>query len=604
MKKRENTRGGIDPLKITALFLFLFVGPLIIFKPAYDYTVVKNLTGWLFCILLSVVFLFQKKNFVFEIRNFAVFLAFAFWVLLLALNARYGTGAARALEDYLLYFLIFTFAMNIRLSRGETYLWLASGFIATLTALFNFLGPRRYVVSTFGNPNFYAGHIMMLMAVAFSFLFVKESDRKEKYFLTAFIVFAFLSILATRSRAAAFGSVFGIATVAFLLYGRGSLLKKWSGYAVILIAGLAGYTRIAHWIATNIRMYIWKGTLRMISAKPFTGWGPGNFPFIYPYYRIREYFLQLTKTPVTIQSHNEYLQLLAETGIVGLALFLGLIVIIIFGVLKKINLNDSPLTQSPPPSSSPLKGEESRKKTQKKDTSNWEGIFIRGCIGAMAAVLVDNIFSTNLRNPSTAMYFWFLAGTCAGYAGKKEINFKASKYLWYAAAFAAFVMFVFTSFYRITPDIYLKRGIWAKEAHRLNEAISNYHIVCSINPHNYEAFYKMAFAYGESGRLKESEKIYLYINKNIFPHFAETDKNLGTVYLRLGDYRKALYYYKWAEWLNPYDIDVLCGTASMYIMFYNDPRQAVGYLDRVLTIDPKNGYANTVLALLKKEGKI
>lgn len=590
-----------DPLKFSALFLFLFVGPLIIFKPAYDYTLVKNITGFLFCLFLSGSFLFQKKNFTFEIKSFVVFLLFAFWILFLSFIAPFGRGSARILEDYLLYFLIFLFAMNLCLTKGGMYIWLSSGFIAGVTALFNYIGPRKYIVSTFGNPNFYAGHIMMLLVVAFSLLFVRENDKKEKCFLVIFILLVFLSILGTRSRAAIFGSVFGIATVLFLVYSRGFFLKKWGGYLVILIALLSGYTRIAHWIATDIRMYIWRGTLRMIGAKPITGWGPGNFPFIYPYYRVREYFLQTTATPVTIHAHNEYLQLLAEIGIVGLLLFLGLIGIIIYKVLKKY-----PTTSTSP---LPSGGREQKKvqgkgKTREPEQTRWESIFIRGCIGAVSAVLVDNIFSTNLRNPSTAMYFWFLIGTCAGYAEKKEIHFNASKFLWYTAGIVSFGMCVFTSYYRIMPDVYLKRGIWAKEAHNMDKAIDNYRVVCSVNPHHYEAFYKMAFAYGESGRLKEAEKIYLEINRYIFPHFAKTDANLGTVYLRLGDYQKALLYYKWADWLNPYDIDVLCGIASIYLMFYDAPQQAVGYLNRVLTIDPKNDYANRVLELLKKEGKI
>jgi tetratricopeptide (TPR) repeat protein len=297
--------------------------------------------------------------------------------------------------------------------------------------------------------------------------------------------------------------------------------------------------------------------------------------------------------------HNEYLQVWAEAGIVGLALFLGLVLVIIWSGTRKYSAT---LTQSPPPSSSPLKGEELGK--VRGNEGRWEGIFIMGCAAAITAVLVDNLFSTNLRNPSTAMYFWFLAGTCAGYAAKSKIRFNAARLLWYAAGGAAFIMCVFTSFYRIMPEIYLKRGIWARESGRMKDAIENYRVVCSVNPHNYEAFYKMAFAYGESGKLEEAKTIYLTINRYIFPHFAKTDTNLGTVYLRQGDFRKALYHYKWADWLNPYDIDVLCGTASIYLMFYNDVEQAVGYLNRVLTIDPENGYANGVLKMLKEEGKL
>jgi tetratricopeptide (TPR) repeat protein len=125
-----------------------------------------------------------------------------------------------------------------------------------------------------------------------------------------------------------------------------------------------------------------------------------------------------------------------------------------------------------------------------------------------------------------------------------------------------------------------------------------------MNAHNHEAWYKLAFAYGESNKLEEAREIYLKINKYIFPHFAKTDGNLGTIYLREGNPEKALYYYKWAEWLNPYDKDILCSIASIYLMFYNDAPKAVPYLNKVLTFDPENGYANRIINLLKAEGKI
>jgi O-antigen ligase len=654
MKKgRENKIDGYKLGITTAIFLFLFVGPLITFKPAYDYTIVKNIIGYLFCLVLSAVFIVQKKKFEFEMKNLLFFTVFALWTLFSSLTAPFGAGAAKEMENYILYFLIFLFAMNITLKKSDVYIWLSSGAIASLIALFNFLGPRKYVVSTFGNPNFFAGHLMMLIAIALSILFMKI-DRKERYLLILFLVISSVSVISTRSRAAISASIFGAATVMFLVHYRGLFIKKWGGYIVFFLAVILSYPRIHHWIMTDIRFYIWRGALNLIGEKPFTGWGLGNFVFFYPYYRIREYFLQDAATPVTTQVHNEYLHICSDTGIIGLLLFLGVLVIVIVNALRKSSWY-SPLTLILSPKGRGEKKEiispkgrgkkrdcfvasllamtrggnlamtrggdlamtrgntrndkgqgkgNDRKVGGKTEGEKWEDIFIKGCIAGIVAVLVDNVFSTNLRNPSTAMYFWFLLGLCAGYVRIKETDFQVSRVFWYAAGTVAFIMCVFTSFYRIMPQVYLKKGIWARESSNMREAIDNYQVVCSVNPHNYEAFYKMAFAYGGAGRLQEAKKVYLTINKYIFPHFAKTDANLGTVYLREGDIQNALYYYRWAEWFNPYDIDVLCGSASIYLTLYNNIPEAVTYLNRVLTIDPKNGYANRVMGLLKKEGKI
>ncbi|MCM8776657.1 MAG: O-antigen ligase family protein [Candidatus Omnitrophica bacterium] len=577
MKKQRKTRAR-DIYKIyksVALFIFLFIGPLILFKPAYDYTTIKNITGYLLCILISAIFVINKKEFTIEKRTFIIFSGFAIWLLVSCFISPFGYGAAQALENYILYFLIFLVALNIKLDRKDIYLWVSAGFIASVIALGNFIGPRRYVVSTFGNPNFFAGHILMIFPLACALYLAGDNKKIERNLLLTCAILFFLSILATKSRAAILASVFSIATLIFLSYKRKEI-KKYSGYIVFFITAVFLSQRFYQWFITNIRWYIWRGAFKMIKLKPITGWGLGNFPFFYPYYRIREYFLQVESTPVTTQVHNEYLHIWVETGLMGLLLFLGLVLIIIISVRHK-----------------------------REESEKFDEMCIKGCIAGISAVLIDNIFSTNLRNPSTAMYFWFLLGVSTGYIKNKvEFRLNISRTLWYTIGITGFVMCVFTFYYRIVPDIYFKRGVWAREDGNLKKAIDNYSVVCILNPYNYEAWYKLAFAYGESGQLNKAEAIYLKINNYIFPHYAKTDYNLGVIYMRKGEYNKALSYYRWAEWFNPYDIDVLCTMASINIMFLNNIPEAVAYLDRVLTIAPENEYANRVKKMLKTEGKI
>ncbi|MGB9677721.1 MAG: tetratricopeptide repeat protein, partial [Candidatus Ratteibacteria bacterium] len=296
-----------------------------------------------------------------------------------------------------------------------------------------------------------------------------------------------------------------------------------------------------------------------------------NFIFFYPYFRVREYFLQPESTPVTNHPHNEYLEIWSEMGIIGLLLFLAFIFSFIIGAIKNNKSSRGMLS---------------------------------GIIGAIISVLLDNIFSTNLRNPSTSMYFWFLLGITSKYMKMNKIEYKYSKYFWYFIFSISLIMSIFHSYYRILPQIYYKNGIAAKDSGNFEEAIENYLIVCKLNPYNYECWYKLAYVYGMIGNYKKGEEIYLYINRELFPHFAKTDANLGTVYLKLGEIEKAFKYYKDAEFFNPYDEDVLCSIASIYLVYYNNIEKAVDYLQRVLKINPKNIYANRTLTLLKKEGKI
>jgi O-antigen ligase len=544
-------------------------------KSAYDYTLIKNLTGFLFCLFISFYFLLKKKEF--ELSKF-IYLPIIFftYILISCFYAPFKFEAGRNLENFLLYFLIFLVSSNLEIDKKIFYIWIVAGMIASVVGIFQFYGPRHYAISTFGNPNFFAGHIIMVLCLSFSNVLNWDFSKREKYsdFLKLLdilcLIFGFWALTVSKSRAALMALIIGISVVWYVNYREEKTFIKYFFILLCFFILAILSPKIIFWYKTNIRNYLWTGTWRMILKKPVFGWGFGNFIFFYPYFRVKEYFRQPESTPVTNHPHNEYLEIWSELGIVGLLLFLIFIFTIIIGGLKNKNSK----------------------------------IFLPGIIGGIISVLCDNIFSTNLRNPSTSMYFWFLLGLTFKYTKLEKIDFKFSKYIWYLIFSVSLIMVIFHSYLRIYPQIYYKNGVVAKEEGDYQEAIENYLIACKLNPYNYECWYKLAYAYGMVGDYKKAEEIYLNINKYIFPHFAKTDANLGTVYLKLGDIEKAFKYYKIAEWFNPYDEDVLCSIASIYLVYYNNIEKAVEYLKRVLKINPENIYANRTIALLKKEGKI
>ena len=580
-----------------SLFILLFVGPLILFKPAYDYTLIKNVAGYLFCLFLSIYFIFKNKEFTFSPLSIYPFLLFSVWILIRSFTAPFKYGASKSLEIFLLYMMIFLLSLNTEIEKRWIYFWIFSGLIAEMIGIFQYLSPKHYPISTFGNPNFFAGHFLMVIFISLALLFQKKFIKGEKEFLIFFLITGTYSLLITKSRAAIFAYLASLSLFNFLKFRERKGIVKWLGFILFSLLLISLSPTIKKWINTNIRIYIWKGTWGLISSRIITGWGFGNFIFFYPYYRVREYFLKPESTPVTDHAHCEYLEIWAETGIIGLILFL----VFIFSILYQ-------------------------SKNFKEKQKSFLFSLCPGIICGIVAVLSDNIFSTNLRNPSTSMFFWFLLGIAGGNFSKKKYISSHSKLLWLTISIVSFIMVVFTSFYRILPEIYLKKGIIAKnigkemkkaslilrkkgrikeskeymeEASRyFREAEKFYKMGCKINPFNYVLHYKLAYVYGELNEFRKALKIYIYINKYLFPHFAKTDANLGTVYLALGDYKKAIYYYRWAEWFNPYDKDVLCSMASIYIIFYHRIDKAKQYLKRVLTIDPKNRYANRTLKLL------
>jgi len=70
-----------------------------------------------------------------------------------------------------------------------------------------------------------------------------------------------------------------------------------------------------------VRLTIDRDCLRMWREKPLLGWGLGTFPVVYPQFRsfFTDFFVN--------QAHNDYLQLLTETGLAGFAIAIWFLVL-------------------------------------------------------------------------------------------------------------------------------------------------------------------------------------------------------------------------------------------------------------------------------------
>jgi O-antigen ligase len=75
------------------------------------------------------------------------------------------------------------------------------------------------------------------------------------------------------------------------------------------------------------RADIWIGTLKLIIAHPF-GIGPGAFSYIYPSFRIHSdrFFVEA--------AHSDFLQIFAETGVIGFGLFSWFVILLFSETLK------------------------------------------------------------------------------------------------------------------------------------------------------------------------------------------------------------------------------------------------------------------------------
>ncbi len=107
-------------------------------------------------------------------------------------------------------------------------------------------------------------------------------------------------------------AVFLAVMIGFLIWIGGNELTR-------RMASIQSETRQE--LTGGVRLTIDRDCLRMWREKPFLGWGLGTFPIVYPQFR------SFYTTFFVNQAHNDYLQLLVETGLAGFAIALWFLVL-------------------------------------------------------------------------------------------------------------------------------------------------------------------------------------------------------------------------------------------------------------------------------------
>jgi len=121
------------------------------------------------------------------------------------------------------------------------------------------------------------------------------------------------------------------------------------------------------------RGWIWRDTIALIRENWVTGVGLGAFPTAYPIYSERN------GTLIVNQSHNDYLQVVADCGIVGALAAIGFIVLVFRDILRGLRHHDK-----------------------------MRAATALGCGGGVFAMLVHSLFDFNLQLPSNALLFLVL----------------------------------------------------------------------------------------------------------------------------------------------------------------------------------------------------
>ncbi|ENX4857065.1 O-antigen ligase family protein [Vibrio parahaemolyticus] len=197
----------------------------------------------------------------------------------------------------------------------------------------------RSIGSVLGDPNDLALVLMFPLAFTVSQLMEKRSPTLLRLFalITCFILF--FAVIQTQSRGGLLGSLSVFAYFAFKHIKSKTLVLVLGAVAAIALYAFAGISGRESGGAAEDgidasamgRLYAWEAAFKMALHHPFTGVGLDNFYFNY-------YFYSPHWDGINHAVHSTWFGVLAETGFVGLAVFITLIVSLIRTSLKSISL--------------------------------------------------------------------------------------------------------------------------------------------------------------------------------------------------------------------------------------------------------------------------
>jgi putative inorganic carbon (hco3(-)) transporter len=265
------------------------------------------------------------------------------------------------------------------------------------------LSKTTRVYSYLGNPNLLAGYLLPAVALSAVAIFAWQSWLTKALALTMLIVNGACLVL-TFSRGGWIGLVACVFALLALLYFWFSVhmptfWRKWSLW--LILGGLAGVLLIAILFvepvrerffsifadrndsSNNFRRNVWTAVFEMIKDYPLTGIGPGHNAFnkIYPLYQLPRY--------TALSAYSIFLEIAVETGLIGLASFLWLLVITFnTGMLQLRRLRGS---------------------------NSAEGFWIIGAIAAIIGTLAHNTVDTVWFRPEVNTVWWLMVALIASY---------------------------------------------------------------------------------------------------------------------------------------------------------------------------------------------
>ena len=333
----------------------------------------------------------------------------AFFLFACVLSVTSSTFFAQSLHNFftktLEWFIIYFLVVEVFKDKKHIYIALAVFIFTMFSTVMDsfaqyyithkdiFLGhvidPGGRATAGFKTSNGLGGYLAGVIPGLLAWIFLGK--QRFYYRLTALLVFLFTvwSLLITFSRGAWIGVIFGgMFLMFFVLFSKDrlkfyfSLGLLWATVFLcislsLVLANSADQELFCRYETIQFRLNVWRDSIGMIKDKFFFGHGINTFMRVFQVYR-RNFLMGPT------YAHNCYIQLAAETGIVGLFCFFWIIAEVFRRSLEKIKvvfMRDRNL-----------------------------GALMVGLLSGIFAFLAHSSFDTNFYSLQLSAYLWFMVG--------------------------------------------------------------------------------------------------------------------------------------------------------------------------------------------------
>ena len=336
----------LTPLIVGESFFFLFVAP----KSLYFTALVEIVfTAWL------ILIIFEKK---YRPKFNLLFFFIVLFLFFLSLAGIFGVNLSRSFWSYyermtglLMWFHLLAFFLVLSSFFQKKLYWekifgisVGVSAVVSLIALKNigFSAKGVWALSkdgaTLGNSSFLGSYLLFNIFLAFYLFFEKKDFFKKALLITAGIL-GILALFFTHARASFLSVIGGLFLLPFLYFSfkKKGLIKICAIFFLFFFFSFSlflGYLslkkgsfvyQILGDLGFKARYVVWEGAWKGFLERPYLGWGPENFEFVFvkyfdPRLVLKEYGGEIWFD----RAHNIVLDTLISGGILGFLSYLGI----------------------------------------------------------------------------------------------------------------------------------------------------------------------------------------------------------------------------------------------------------------------------------------